>query len=153
VTTTGRDARTFEVPKARLARYRFAIAFALTIVTFWLVTLKIGIDQGAFAPPFVLLALGLQVLVLATVVLPVVSESRRVVLSDDGVLATARSGRLMFIPWSEIASARLLPVSLARRRAELKLIDVRGRVRATITGHIENFDELVRLIRARMLQP
>jgi hypothetical protein len=115
--------------------------------------LKIRIDQGVFGPLFVFFALGLQVLVLATFLLPVMRESKRVVLSDDGVLATLRSGRGTFIPWSEIASAELLPISLARRRAELKLIDVRGRVRGTLTGHIDNFDELVRLIRSRVPPP
>jgi hypothetical protein len=153
MTTTGRDPRTFDVPEARLARYRFAIAFALTMVAFWLVILKVGIDQGSFGPPFVLFALALQVLFLASFVLPIVSSSRRVVLSDDGVLATGMLGRRMFIPWSDIASAKLLPISLARRRAELRLTDVRGRVRATITGHIENFDEVVRLVRTRVPPP
>jgi hypothetical protein len=137
-------ARVFALPPNERARYQFAIAWSLGVVAIVLLGLKIGIDQGAFELPFVLGTLALIALFVWRTLLPVLSSSATVALREDGVDATTTYGRRIFVSWSELERVNLRPVAIGRRRAELRLIDRRGRARVLITGHIADFEDLAR---------
>jgi hypothetical protein len=141
---------TFELPPNERARYQFAIMWSLGVVALVLWGLKWGIDEGAFELPFVLGTLALIAIFVWGSLLPVLSSSARVVLHEHGVEATTTYGRRIFVPWSELERLNLRPVAIGRRRAELRLIDRQGRARVLVTGHVGDFDSLVRLVEERL---
>jgi hypothetical protein len=142
--------RTFELPPKERARYQFAIAWALGFVALGLALMKIGIEQGAFDLPVVIVGLVVLAMFVWANLLPVLSSAARVFLHDDGIEATTTYGRRFFVAWSELERLNLRPVAIGRRRAELRLIDRKGRARVMVTGHIANFDHLVRQIEERL---